>query len=820
MAPHRRTQSARPLGLEELFFQRAPLLVCLANLEGRFTALGGAWEATLGWSEKELMARRFLEFIHPDDLPATQVEIERLALGEATIRFRNRYRSKAGSWVVLQWDAQVRDEGTIFAVAQDVTASVARDLELERRNGVLEMVADLQRSYIQHGWSSLPFNEMLKALLVLSESAFGFFAFRPTAPGEFHNLAIEGFSSRVAEVSRFEEFWVEHPDAPWMSVVSSCEPVMRSTPADVIRTPFPVPVTSFLGLPILGNGGVIGILALFNRPEGFDQDWVVLLMSLCSAITPLHGLQCGLERESHLRSEVHRWSHLFTAAIESTGVCVIATDLQGRISYMNPTAQRMLGATLPEQAISVNLAAFHDQAELQDARKAFMLAQGHSPQNDFEVLVLGALEGSVRREWTYVSLTGPRYPMTVTLSPLRERDGEVTGWVVVASELSGLRAAQAEHLRAAQLEGQLEVLRRREIEAAKISEAYEYVSASRSLREALGVISAFLPTIFGAAAPSLLIPRSASRVEPRLGDLSEAEAITVEAHDCWGLKTGQLFVSEAGSLRCTHILDDQSTWACAPLADGQRTVAVLSTLLPEESDHGSDGVEQERHRRLSSLADQARQFSSVLANLRLRKTLEEQATRDPLTGAINRRQLDHELRITMHRHQKTKSPFALMVLDVDHFKRINDDFGHERGDRVLAGLGALLLKRLRTTDVVARVGGEEFVVLLREAAEQDALELANSLRESIEIAHLAGEGVPCTCSIGLVHVKELQAPLEDLLRLADQALYAAKAAGRNRVVFLGDPPDVPVALPSPVEPVVALRPAGVPAAASSMNIEV
>jgi PAS domain S-box-containing protein len=282
-------------GLEELFFSRSPLLVCLANLEGRFTALGGPWQATLGWSEEELLSRKFLDFVHPDDLPATLVELERLGRGEATISFRNRYRSMSGQWVVLQWDAQVREENIIFSIAQNVTESVARDAELERRKGVLEMVAELQRGYIQSGWNGLPFNETLKSLLALSDSAFGFLAIRPTVPGGGHDLQIVGFASRTPEVSRFEDFWVEHPDAPWMSVVSSVEPLILSTPTDSIRTPLPVPVTSFLGLPIRGNGGVVGILSLFNRRGGFDQGWPALLAPLCSAIAPMHELQCGLD---------------------------------------------------------------------------------------------------------------------------------------------------------------------------------------------------------------------------------------------------------------------------------------------------------------------------------------------------------------------------------------------------------------------------------------------------------------------------------------------------------------------------------------------
>lgn len=661
-----------------------------------------------------------------------------------------------------------------------------RNAEPDRREGVLDVLNNLQRSYTQKGWAGLPFHQALQSLLDLSDSAFGFLTFRSVVAEQDPEWLIFGFASRTPDLTRFEDFWLDHPDASWMSVVSSLEPVNLLAPGDSIRSPLPVAVTSFLGLPIRGSKGVTGVLALFNRHNGFDSAWQSLLTPLCSTLALMHELECGLQREAQLRHELQKWSYLFSVTVESIGGCVIATDLQGRINYMNPTAQRTLGATFPEQAVAVNLAAFHDPAEFQEVRAAYSLAHGCAPQNDFQLLVQGALEGRARREWTYVSLMGSRHPMRVTLSPLHEQGTEVTGWVAVATDLSEFHATQADQLRTSQLENQLEILCRREIEAAKISEAYEYVAASRSLREALGVISAFLPVIFGAAAPILLIPRAGARAEFRESECAASDFINVDASECWGLKTGQVFVSEPGSLRCKHIRDEHSIWVCAPLADGQRTVAVLSTPLPDGPTHSTEGAGQERHRRLSSLSDQARRFSSVLANLRLKKILEEQATRDPLTGAINRRQLDHELRITLHRHQKTGAPFAVMLLDLDHFKHINDNFGHERGDQVLAGLGALLLKRLRTTDVVARVGGEEFLILLREAAPQDALDLAHALREAIETAHLAGENVACTCSIGLVHVKNLESPIEELLKLADDALYQAKTGGRNRVVFIPD----------------------------------
>jgi diguanylate cyclase (GGDEF)-like protein len=502
------------------------------------------------------------------------------------------------------------------------------------------------------------------------------------------------------------------------------------------------------------------------------------------------------ERDARLEGEVHRWADMFAAAIESTGVGVITTDLRGTIEYLNPTAQRLLGVALGDKRAALNLAAFHDPTEL--ARAADDAARLHVPcTTPFDAVVARARarDGVDRHDWTWVSLAGVRAPMMVTLSALRDRAGAPTGWVIVGSDLTELRAAEAERVRAAALEAQLGALRRRELETAKVSEAYEYVSASRSLREALHVIGAFLPSIFGELPPQLLVQRAPSRGDDGGARDDDGGALrAIEQRDCWCLKTGQRFISEPQGLRCNHLGVDGRAWVCTPLADGAGTVAVLSaplstgpvtssTAASMSTTAGNGGASEEAQRRAAGLSDLARQLSSVLANLRLRKTLEEQATHDPLTGAVNRRQLEAELKLTVHRHDKTGEPFAVLVVDVDHFKRINDAFGHERGDRVLAGLGTLLRKRLRASDVLARVGGEEFVVLLRAVDRATTEALAESFRGAVEAAQLAGNDVFCTCSIGAVHVARLNVGVDELLRRADRALYEAKATGRNRVVF-------------------------------------
>jgi diguanylate cyclase (GGDEF)-like protein len=156
------------------------------------------------------------------------------------------------------------------------------------------------------------------------------------------------------------------------------------------------------------------------------------------------------------------------------------------------------------------------------------------------------------------------------------------------------------------------------------------------------------------------------------------------------------------------------------------------------------------------------------------------ARTDPLTGTLNRLALDEEL---ARLFRAGPAALAVLMLDVDHFKRINDRHGHAGGDRVLTALVACVGARLRAGDVLGRVGGEEFLVLLPGADLAAALALAEALRGAVAGLHMALDGEPqaITLSLGVA----VRQPHEDdpaaLVRRADRALYAAKREGRNRV---------------------------------------
>lgn len=166
------------------------------------------------------------------------------------------------------------------------------------------------------------------------------------------------------------------------------------------------------------------------------------------------------------------------------------------------------------------------------------------------------------------------------------------------------------------------------------------------------------------------------------------------------------------------------------------------------------------------------------------RRLEEISTTDNLTGVRNRRWFDDEFRKAFEHARRYSRPLSLAIIDVDYFKRINDLHGHLAGDAVLQKIATSLSGLLRKSDALARIGGEEFAVILPESALFDGLQFGEKVREAIAQAHLtcAGVGTPVTISVGIASLPHSQfSSTEQMLSFADKALYRAKNRGRNRV---------------------------------------
>ena len=210
---------------------------------------------------------------------------------------------------------------------------------------------------------------------------------------------------------------------------------------------------------------------------------------------------------------------------------------------------------------------------------------------------------------------------------------------------------------------------------------------------------------------------------------------------------------------------------CQPLLVGGEVIGSVLTT----ADHPASDAERRR------ISDSVTQAAPVLANLRNLALAELRAATDALTGLPNRRAIDDHLKRLLAQAGRSITPMSAILLDLDHFKEINDTYGHERGDEVLAALGALLRTELRGSDFAGRNGGEEFIVMLPDTDRAGAMRVAEHLRKAMHQLSLPGVTREVTASFGVATFPEDALEGETLLRLADRALYAAKQNGRDRV---------------------------------------
>ncbi|HVM24848.1 MAG TPA: diguanylate cyclase [Candidatus Limnocylindrales bacterium] len=221
--------------------------------------------------------------------------------------------------------------------------------------------------------------------------------------------------------------------------------------------------------------------------------------------------------------------------------------------------------------------------------------------------------------------------------------------------------------------------------------------------------------------------------------------------------------------------------AAVPLIRDRAVLGALTLMRFDRSASFSD-VERDA---LAMLGEQA---SLAVTNVFLHAEVAELALRDPLTGLFNRRYLDPALDQLFARRARLpieeRVPLAAIMFDLDHFSELNNRHGHQVGDEVLRAFGSVLRKRMRTTDLVARFGGEEFAAILYRATLDDAVRIANEIREQLAatpVLGASGEELSATVSAGCAAIgPEVESP-DHLLRAADVALYMAKRAGRDRV---------------------------------------
>ncbi|MCP1243921.1 diguanylate cyclase [Acetobacter lambici] len=225
---------------------------------------------------------------------------------------------------------------------------------------------------------------------------------------------------------------------------------------------------------------------------------------------------------------------------------------------------------------------------------------------------------------------------------------------------------------------------------------------------------------------------------------------------------------------CQHVESDVSIYHCEPLFASGEVVGLL---------YLQSHVEEENRFRLVALVEN---IASALVNQNLQKDLLEQTVHDPLTGLYNRRYMEETLNAEIATASRNNTELGLIMADIDHFKHINDEFGHDAGDMVLRTIANEIQNSFRSNDIVCRFGGEEFLIITKSHPLHTLIQRVEDLRASLSRLELHYNGRALgktTMSFGVaMWDKSLSTETSAIIRKADAALYQAKKNGRDRIV--------------------------------------
>ncbi len=314
-----------------------------------------------------------------------------------------------------------------------------------------------------------------------------------------------------------------------------------------------------------------------------------------------------------------------------------------------------------------------------------------------------------------------------------------------------------------------------------LGELNEWLQSSRSLEELFEMVARFMTHILPDAEGSVYVYSNSRDVLDGCASWnggSHKEHIHPE--ECWGLRRGRTY--EFGSSEIDFVCEhaephDGRDYFCFPILAHGETVGLMHLRTATE-----DSTAFRESKKLAQMC--AEQISMAIANVRMRDQLHDQSVRDPLTGLFNRRHMTETLRKSINTSQNNGAPLSLIAVDVDHFKKFNDNHGHDAGDMVLRAVGAVLEQACDGDQVACRMGGEEFTLLLPATSQDDVMTKAEHLRQAVEaITVRYGEkALPrITISLGVAHYPAHGTMPQDLMRASDEALYDAKGKGRNQV---------------------------------------
>jgi diguanylate cyclase (GGDEF)-like protein/PAS domain S-box-containing protein len=551
------------------------------------------------------------------------------------------------------------------------------------------------------------------------------------------------------------------------------------------------------------EGHVLGALQVMDtRPRNLDARQGAILQG-CARLAAARFAQVrelleqanALEDHERARETLRDTMMLHRAILDGANYAIFSTALDGTIRSANAAGQKWLGYREGELVGKLTPVVLHDPDELAARARDLSLELNQMVEPGLDTLLARARQGHVdEREWSYVRKDGTRFAVRLSVSPLINTRGRVTGFLFVASDVSARKQAEETAAMAFErLTVTVDELEAQNRQHGALNEMEDLLQTCLTADEAYAVVGQFAPRLFPGSAGLMAFPIGGAQdtLEAVQQWGQPASEPIFGRDDCWALRSGRPhgIVPGGEALLCRHVSRAPACACfCVPMVAQDDPVGLLYVEYLEPSHDGQDCARRmDAQRRWVEAV--AKHLALVIANIRLRETLRAQAVMDPLTGLFNRRHLEQAFDRELRRAVRKQRPLGLIMLDVDHFKQVNDSFGHDAGDTVLKSLAALLKKRVRAEDITCRYGGEEFLIIVPEADPALVLARAEQLRADMEALTVVHDNLalgPITMSLGVSAYPANGDTTAELIRAADAALYEAKGAGRNRVAAAFD----------------------------------
>jgi diguanylate cyclase (GGDEF)-like protein/PAS domain S-box-containing protein len=471
-----------------------------------------------------------------------------------------------------------------------------------------------------------------------------------------------------------------------------------------------------------------------------------------------------------LKSSVLEGDDLYREFFENASDIIFTYDFSGKPLSINRAVERITGYTV---------------AEALEMRIGDVVAPGHSTSRHGTLDPKIAGEVPLNFEVEIIGKDKNPIALSVSTRPVY-RGGKAVAVQGIARDISKRKKTEQDlHEANLKLEAWVSELEERTREMTMLNDMGDILRACFTLDEAYNVIVRVAQQIFPVQVGVLyVIAPSRNSVESVAvwGDPALAERVFAP-QECWALRRGRMHWVEnsRSGLICKHVHHPPTDgYVCIPMMAQSEAIGVLHLMQP-------DNVKMNETKQRMAVT-MSEHIAMALSNLKLHETLRSQSIRDPLTGLFNRRFMEESLELEIKRAARNQRPLGMIMIDLDHFKYFNDNFGHEAGDLLLKELGALLRGNIRGEDIACRYGGEEFTLILPEGTGAVTRQRAEFFKEAIQRLDIHYRGRPLgriTASMGVAIFPDHGRTAKALVEAADKALYRSKNAGRDRVTLAG-----------------------------------